>query len=167
MIVSIIAAVAKNNVIGKDNNLIWHLPRDMKFFMETTLNHHIIMGRKNFESIPKKFSPLKNRVNIIVTRNKNLKLDSCKVVSSIEKGIAIAKENGENECFIIGGGEIYKLAIKNKLVNRMYITHIDKNFEGDTFFPEIDYSLWNITELFSNKADKKNPIDFVVKKYDK
>lgn len=167
MIVSIIAAVAKNNVIGKDNNLIWHLPRDMKFFMDTTLNHNIIMGRKNFESIPHKFSPLKNRTNIIVTRNKNLKIDSCKVVSSIENGIAFAKENGEKECFIIGGGEIYKQALKSKLVNRMYITHINKNFDGDTFFPEVNYSLWKQTELFSNQADDKNPIDFVVRRYDK
>jgi len=167
MIVSIIAAVAKNNVIGKDNDLIWHLPRDMKFFMNTTLNHHIIMGRKNFESIPHKFRPLKNRTNIIVTRNKNLKIDSCKVVSSIESGIAFAKKNGEKECFIIGGGEIYKQAIKNKLVNRMYITHIDKSFDGDTLFPDVNYSLWKETELFSNKADEKNPIDFVVNRYDK
>lgn len=167
MIVSIIAAVAKNNVIGKDNNLIWHLPKDMKFFMNTTLNHNIIMGRKNFESIPHKFSPLKNRTNIIVTRNNKLKIASCIVVKSIEDGIAYAKKNGETECFIIGGGQIYKLALGNDLVDRMYITHIEKEFDGDTFFPNIDYNLWESTELFINKADEKNTIDFAVMRYDR
>ena len=125
------------------------------------------MGRKNFESIPHKFRPLKNRTNIIVTRNNNLKIDSCEVVNSIEKGIAFAEKNGETECFIIGGGQIYKLALENNLVNRMYITHIDKSFNGDTFFPEIDYSLWNSKVIFSNKANEKDSIDFEVIKYNR
>ena len=102
MIVSIIAAVAKNNVIGKDNDLIWHLPKDIKFFMDTTLNHNIIMGRKNFESIPHKFRPLKNRTNIIVTRNNNLKIDFCEVVNSIEKGILLAKKMVKQSVLLLG-----------------------------------------------------------------
>ena len=112
MIVSMIAAIAKNNVIGKNNQLIWNLPRDMKFFMDSTMNRHIIMGRKNFESIPNKYRPLKNRVNIIVTRNKNYEANSCKVVSSVQEGLEYAKKNGEAECFIIGGGQIYKQKMK-------------------------------------------------------
>ena len=93
MIVSLIVAVAENNVIGKDNDLIWHLPKDMKFFKETTLNHYIISGRKNYESIPAKFRPLKDRTNVVVTRQKDYSEEGCEVVHSIEDGIALAKEN--------------------------------------------------------------------------
>ena len=87
MIVSLIAAVAKNNVIGRDNQLIWNLPKDMKFFMDTTMNHHILMGRKNFESIPMKYRPLKNRTNIIISRNNEYVAEGCILVSSIDEGI--------------------------------------------------------------------------------
>ena len=118
-------------------------------------------------AIVKIFDKIKNRTNIIVTRNNNLKIDSCEVVNSIEKGILLAKKNGETECFIIGGGQIYKMALGNNLVDRMYITHIEKSFNGDTFFPEIDYSMWGETQLFCNVADKINTINFEVVKYDR
>ena len=121
MRVSIIVAVSENGVIGKDNDLIWHMPTDMKFFKETTKSHHVIMGRKNFESIPHKFRPLPGRTNIIVTRQLDYNAESCIVVNSIEEALLIAKKNGEEEAFIIGGGEIYKLALR-KILFIKYIT---------------------------------------------
>ncbi len=153
MIVSIIVAVSKNNVIGKNNNLIWHMPNDMKFFKNKTTGHHVIMGRKNLESIPHKFRPLPKRENIIVSRNKNYSANGCVVVSSIEEGIKIAKKNNEKEVFIIGGGEIYKLALKLDLVNKIYLTRIYENFEGDTYFPKIN-NKWK--EIFRKKCKKDN-----------
>ena len=167
MIVSLIAAIAKNNVIGKNNRLIWNLPKDMRFFMDTTMDHHVIMGRKNFESIPEKYRPLKNRTNIIVTKNQNYNALNCLVTNSIKKGIAYAENNGETECFIIGGGQIYKLALELKLVNRMYITHINETFDGDTFFPEVNYKMWSSELLTNHRADENNPHDFKIMKYDK
>ena len=165
MIVSMIAAIANNNVIGKDNKLIWDLPRDMKFFMDSTMNRHIIMGRKNFESIPVKFRPLKNRVNIIVTRNSSYRADNCIVVSNILDGINFARQKGESECFIIGGGQIYQYALDQELVDKLYLTHINSDFEGDTFFPEINYEKWDSKIIFNNTVDDKNPHDFQVIEY--
>ena len=167
MIVSIIAAVAKNRVIGKNNQLIWNLPKDMKFFMDSTMGKFIITGRKNYESIPEKYRPLKNRTNIIVTRNHNYLAEGCTVVNSISDGINLARENGEEECFIIGGGQIYQQALEGKMVDKLYITHVDGEFEGDTFFPEVDYNNWKSTLVMSNEADQKNPLDFSVIIYEK
>ena len=149
MIVSLIAAVPANGAIGKDNKLIWDLPKDMKFFMDSTMNHNIIMGRKNFESIPKKYRPLRNRTNIIVTRNTNYKAENCHVTHSIKAAIDIANQNNESECFIIGGGEIYRQSLEIGVVDRMYITHIKTSFEGDTFFPKVDWNKWKKRNLFS------------------
>ena len=117
MITSIIVAASTNNVIGKDNDLIWHLPVDMNFFKTKTAGHHVIMGRKNFESIPHKFRPLPNRTNIIVTRNKNYSADNCLVTNSLREAVNVAKRNNEEEAFIIGGGEIYKLALELSLIH--------------------------------------------------
>ena len=167
MIVSMIAAVAKNRVIGKNNQLIWNLPKDMKFFMDSTMGKFIITGRKNYESIPEKYRPLKNRTNIIVTRNHNYLAEGCTVVNSISDGINLARENGEEECFIIGGGQIYQQALEGKMVDKLYITHVDGEFEGDTFFPEVDYNNWKSTLVMSNEADQKNPLDFRVIIYEK
>jgi len=167
MIVSMIAAVAKNRVIGKNNQLIWNLPKDMKFFMDSTMGKFIITGRKNYESIPEKYRPLKNRTNIIVTRNYNYIAQGCTVVNSISDGINLARENGEEECFIIGGGQIYQQALEGKMVDKLYITHVDGEFEGDTFFPEVDYNNWKSTLVMSNEADQKNPLDFSVIIYEK
>src|SRR3954469_17655108 len=107
MIVSAIAALSKNGVIGKNNDLPWKLPDDMKFFMETTKGHHVIMGRKNYESLPPKFRPLPNRTNIVITRQKNFSAPGCDVVNSLEAAIEIAKAHNEGEVFIIGGAEIF------------------------------------------------------------
>ena len=168
MKISIIVAISKNNVIGKDNQLIWNLPKDMKFFMDTTLNHPVIMGRKNFESIPEKYRPLKNRTNIIITKNNAYKADGCLVVNTIEDSLTKAKEDKTGkEIFVIGGGQIYKKFLQENLVDKMYITHIDETFEGDTFFPEIDYKNWSSNEIINHKKDAKNPHDFRVVIYNK
>ena len=138
MKVSLIVAVSQNGMIGKDNDLIWHLPKDMKFFKDTTLGHHVIMGRKNFESIPHKFRPLPNRTNIVITRQSDYKAEDSIVVNSVEESLKVAKSNGENEAFIIGGGQIYKLALESNLIDRIYLTRIHHSFDGDTFFTELN-----------------------------
>ena len=121
MKVSLIVAASENGVIGKDNNLIWSLPKDMIFFKETTLGHHVIMGRKNFESIPHKFRPLPNRTNIVITRNKDYVGENITVVQSLEEALNIAKD--DSQPFIIGGGEIYNLAIE--IADRIELTRED------------------------------------------
>ena len=160
MIVSLIVAVSENGVIGRNNNLIWHLPNDIKFFKNTTIGHHVIMGRKNFESIPHKYRPLPNRKNIIITRNPDYQAEQCIVVNSIENAIKIAKKNKENEVFIIGGGQIYKLALEANLINKIYLTRVKHSFqEGDTFFPKLN-SDWKETIIKKNKADKKHAYNY-------
>ena len=162
MTISIIAAIAENRVIGKDNDLVWKLPKDMKYFMVTTSGHHVIMGRKNFESLPHKFRPLKNRVNIVVTRQSGYTAPGAVLVNSIQDGLDYAGENGESEVFIIGGGEIYAQSMET--VNRMYITEVKASFEGDTFFPEFDRKLWKEVSRNPNFPDEKHQFafDFVV-----
>ena len=159
MKVSLIVAVSQNGVIGKDNDLIWHLPKDMKFFKDTTLGHHVIMGRKNFESIPHKYSPLANRTNVVITRQSNYKAEGCIVVESIEKALKIAEENGDQEPFIIGGGQIYKIALENKLVDKVYLTKIHHSFDGDTFFPELD-SEWQESGRIDCLVDDKHAYNY-------
>jgi len=159
MIVSLIVAVSKNGVIGKDNDLIWHLPKDMRFFKETTMGHHVIMGRKNFESIPHKYSPLPNRTNVVITRQADYTAESCVVVNSVEAALEIANKNGDNEPFIIGGGQIYKLALEANLVDKIYLTKVHHSFEGDTFFPELNAN-WEKTNIIINKADEKHSYDY-------
>jgi len=158
MIISIIAAVAENRVIGKDNDLVWKLPKDMKYFMDTTSGHHVIMGRKNYESLPHKFKPLKNRVNIVVTRQSEYTAPGTVVVNSIRDGLDYAGKNGESEVFIIGGGEIYAESID--VANRMYITEVKASFEGDTFFPEFDLNLWKEVSRTPNSPDDKHQFAF-------
>ena len=159
MIVSLIVAASENGVIGKDNDLIWHLPKDMKFFKETTMGHHVIMGRKNFESIPHKYSPLPNRTNVIITRQADYTAEGCVVVNSVEAALEIAKQNGDTEPFIIGGGQIYKIALEQKLVDKIYLTKVYHSFEGDTFFPELN-SDWKEIERIDCKADEKHAHDY-------
>jgi len=159
MIVSVIVAVSKNNVIGKNNNLIWHLPNDMQFFKKTTTGHYVIMGRKNFESIPHRYRPLPNRENIIISRNKEYVADGCIVVESIEKAIKIAEHNKEIEAFIIGGGEIYKLALELNLVTKIYLTKVHQEFQGDTFFPCIGDD-WEEISKKEYKKDDNHKYDY-------
>lgn len=151
MDISIIAALTFNRVIGRNNDLPWKLPDDMKYFMQTTKNHHVILGRKNYESIPEKFRPLPNRINIIVTRQKNFNALDCLVVHSLKEGIDLANKEGEKELFIIGGAEIYTLGLP--FTNRMYLTEIQTTLPGDAYFPLFDRSQWK------EVSRKKHPVD--------
>lgn len=132
----IIVAKASNNVIGMSNELIWHLPNDLKHFKNLTTNHPIIMGRKTYESLGR---PLPNRTNIIITRNAKWKDDKVVITHSLEEALSKAKEVNE-ECFVIGGGEIYKQAML--IADELYVTEVHHEFEGDTFFPEIDEEVY-------------------------
>lgn len=158
--ISIIVAVAENNVIGKDNTLIWHLPADMKFFKEKTSGHCVITGRKNYESIPEKFRPLPNRTNIVVTRQASYQAPGALIAISLEDAINKAKTTGDQEIFIIGGGEIYKQGLQ--FADRVYLTKIHYNFEGDAFFPELGKN-WKEIARTAGIVDEKNkyPHDFI------
>ncbi|VAW25565.1 Dihydrofolate reductase [hydrothermal vent metagenome] len=151
--ITIIAAVAKNNALGKDNKLIWHLPADLKRFKKVTANHHVIMGRKTFESLGK---PLPNRTNIIVTRNTNFSAKNCIVANSLQQALEAVK-NDESP-FILGGAEIYKQAIK--IADKLDITFVHHKFEADVFFPEIDKSIWKEVSRNEFKADEKNKYNY-------
>src|SRR6187401_820903 len=120
MKISIIVAASENNVIGRNNDLPWHLPADLKYFKDTTMGHCVVMGRKNFESIPPKFSPLQGRTNIVITRQKDYKAAGAVVVNSIEEAIEYSKNKNETECFITGGGEIFKQSLM--LCDKVYLT---------------------------------------------
>lgn len=165
MIISLIAAVSKNLVIGKNNDLPWNLPDDMKFFMQTTKGHHCIMGRKNYDSIPDKFRPLPNRTNIVVTRQKGFKAPGCIVVNAIQRGIDIARNNGETEVFIIGGADIYRLGMT--ITQRMYLTEIQAEMHGDVFFPSFDKKEWRETKRVHHDADERHAYAFDYVVYDK
>ncbi|MBL0330520.1 MAG: dihydrofolate reductase [Bacteroidetes bacterium] len=162
--ISIIVAVANNNVIGKDNSLIWHLPADMKFFKEKTSGHCIITGRKNYESIPEKFRPLPNRTNIVITRQKNYLAPGYRG-DSIEQAIEKALVTGDSEIFIIGGAEIYKQCMH--LANRIYLTQIHHTFEGDAFFPELNVNEWKETAKTEGSVDDKNKYAHTFHTYEK
>lgn len=159
--ISIIVAVAENNVIGKNNSLIWHLPADMKYFKEKTSGHCIITGRKNYESIPEKFRPLPNRTNIVITRQADYNAPGAIIVSSIEEAIEKAKQTGDTEIFIIGGAEIYKQFLR--YADKIYLTRIYHSFEGDSFFPEWNTHEWRETNRINGITDEKNiyPHDFI------
>jgi dihydrofolate reductase len=162
MVISLIAALSKNHIIGKNNDLPWHLPDDMKYFMQTTKGHHCIMGRKNYYSIPEKFRPLPNRTNILVTRQASLEAPGCTVVHSIEEGITIALNHGETELFIIGGAEIYNHSLEK--ADRLYLTEIQGEISGDTYFPKFNREEWREVSRKRHEADERHKyaFDFVV-----
>ena len=163
MTISIIVAVSENHVIGKDNKLVWSLPTDTNFFKTTTTGHHVIMGRKNYDSIPEKWRPLPNRTNIVVTRQGNLNLKGCTVVHSIQEGLEIAQKNGEEEAFIIGGGEIYRQSME--VTDKIYYTEVKAIVVGDTFFPEVDLNIWMEVNRVKHPADDKNEHAFDTVEY--
>ena len=160
--ITIIAAIAKNNALGKDNDLIWHLPADLKRFKKVTSGHHIVMGRNTFESIGK---PLPNRTTVIITRNKNYQQKGCIVVHSIEEAIEVSKN--DSQIFIIGGAQIYKQAIASNLVDQLDITQVHHAFEADAFFPEIDSEIWKEIAREDCKANEKNKYDYSFISYKK
>jgi dihydrofolate reductase len=166
--ISLIVAIAENHVIGKDNDLIWFLPKDLKYFKDMTSNHFVIMGRRNYFSIPEKFRPLPGRTNVVVTRQKDIIRDeNVIVVDSVEEGIRLALEAGDTEPFIIGGGQIYHYALKHDLVDRMYITHVHHQFEGDTYFPHFMPEKWRKVSEERVDKDHRHPYDFSFLVFDK
>jgi dihydrofolate reductase len=152
-IVSIIAAVAENGVIGINNSLPWRLPADLRRVKALTTGHHIIMGRKNYESLGK---PLPNRVNVVVTRNRDYRAPGCTIVHSLADGLAVAQ--GDTEVFIFGGAELYAQALT--VTDRMYLTLVHANVDGDTFFPGFDRSPWREVERVRHEADADHPYAF-------
>ncbi|WP_018247239.1 dihydrofolate reductase [Orenia marismortui] len=154
MNLSIIAAMDKNQLIGKKNKMPWYLPADLSYFKKLTSKHIIVMGRRTFESIGK---PLKNRRNIVLTRNTDYSIDGCEIMHSIDE-ILNTFINSNEEIFIIGGAEIYKSFLP--YVNRLYITKIDHEFEGDTFFPKIDWNKWKKTSEKNAIKDTDNPYTY-------
>ncbi|MGE0638178.1 MAG: dihydrofolate reductase [Bacteroidia bacterium] len=160
MIISLIVAASENNVIGKNNQLIWKLNSDMRFFREKTIGHHIIMGRKTFEST----GVLPKRTSIIVSRNSDLKVpENCLLATSIED--AISKVKNDEEAFIIGGAEIYKQSLE--LADKIYLTRVHHSFVGDAFFPEIDETKWELISKQEHHPDEKNQYAFTFLEYRK
>ena len=143
MNISIIVAIAENGVIGNNNQLIWHIPGDLKRFKALTMGHHIVMGRKTWESIGR---PLPGRKSIVVSRNGNYSVEGAVVVNSLNDAISMA--SGDDEIFIIGGGELYRQALP--IANRLYLTKVHRSFEGDVSFPEINMAEWK--EMHSEKG---------------
>lgn len=166
MNIAIIVAMDANRGIGKDNGLLWHLPVDMKFFKEKTTDNIVVMGRKNFESIPEKFRPLPNRENVILTRNKEFKADGCLVFHSMEEVLKQYENEEDRTMFIIGGGEIYQQALKMDIVDEMYITKVNKTYSADTFFPEINLRDWRRSKILTNPEDKDHEAEFDIWKYE-
>jgi len=148
---SIIVAVAENGVIGHNNQLIWRLPEDLKMFKRLTTGHPVIMGRKTFESIGK---PLPNRTSIIITQNPEFQVEGCITVHSLEDAIEAASEIEDNEAFIIGGAEIYRLSLP--FTDKIYLTEVHHAFEGDTFFPELDENIWEEVSRIDHETDEKH-----------
>jgi dihydrofolate reductase len=150
--INIIVATSENNVIGRENGIPWYIPQDLKHFKKLTVGTTVIMGRKTYESLPKEYKPLPNRVNIIISRNKKYIAKGCLVVSSLEQ--AIKKSDNNKQIFIIGGGEIYKKAIK--YTEKIYLTKIHKEIKGDTYFPKLN-KFWKLVS-----EEKKEGFSFLI-----
>jgi dihydrofolate reductase len=162
MIVSAIAAMGKNRVIGKDNQLMWRLPLELKYFKETTLGHHLILGRKTFESRP----PLPGRTSIVVTRNKKYSVPTgCLVAHSVPDAIEMAQTRGEKEVFISGGEEIYFLSMP--LIQKLYLTEVDYTAEGDAYFPPLVANQWKLESENQMPIGEKNPHAWTARIYTK
>ena len=156
--ITVIAAVAENNALGKENQLLWHLPDDFKRFKTLTSGHYIIMGRKTFESFPK---PLPNRTHVIISRQANYQPEGCIVVNSLEQAIEACPKT--EEVFIIGGGEIYRQSIA--VADKLDLTKVHATFEADTYFPEVDLSEWQLVFEEYHPKDEKHQFDFTYLTY--
>lgn len=151
--ITIIAAAGLNNELGKDNDLVWHLPDDFKRFKKLTTDHYIIMGRKTFESFPK---PLPNRTHVVITRNKDYQKKGAIVVHSLDA--ALIKSSSDTEPFIIGGGEIYKMALD--VADKIELTRVHATFEADTYFPDIDKNQWELLDKTHHEKDDRHKYAF-------
>jgi dihydrofolate reductase len=167
MKLSMIWAMSRNGVIGRNNTLPWHLPRDMKHFMTTTRGHPLIMGRRTFESMDRR--PLPGRANIVVSSNADYAAPGAVVVTSLEAALAEAeqrcREAGVDEAFITGGAELYRLGLE--VADRLYVTEVAAQLEGDTFFPEIDWSRWRRVSSESFAADETHAYSFTISVFER
>lgn len=154
MIISLIAAVAKNNVLGKDNKIPWHLPADMAYFSKMTTGHHIVMGSNTYESIGR---PLPNRTNIVLAKDRDYKAEGCVVVNSIEEATDYAKKNEEKELMVCGGASVYKQFLPK--ADKVYLTEINAEFDGDVFFPELGPQ-WKLVSSEKHAPDEKNKYEY-------
>jgi len=157
--ISIIVAIAENYAIGKDNDLLWHISKDLKRFKELTKGHYIVMGKRTYYSLPVR--PLPHRTSLIITDVAGEVIDNCLMAYSIEE--AVEKMDNENENFIIGGGSIYKQFMP--LADKLYITRVHKNFEADTFFPEISLDEWKLIEKVDVNDDSQNDFTYSFETY--
>lgn len=160
MRITMVAAAAENNALGKNNDLVWHLPDDFKRFKAITSHHHIIMGRKTFETFPKL---LPNRKHIVITRQSDYEKEGVEVVHSLEEALKVSSD--ENEVFIIGGGEIYKQALPH--ADKIELTRVHDTFEADAFFPEIDESNWKLIHSEYHSKDERHNYAFTYLTYEK
>lgn len=158
MIVSLVAAMSRNRVIGRAGGIPWHLPRDLRHFKELTVDHTVIMGRKTFEEVRR---PLANRRNVVVTRNPDFRPHGVTVVPSLDEALALGAT--ETEVFVIGGGEIYRLAMPR--ADRIYLTVVHTEVEGDTYFPEFDSGAWALEEEEYHEADARNAYPMTFRTY--
>jgi dihydrofolate reductase len=151
--------------IGKNNDLMWHLPNDMRFFQQQTTGHTVIMGRKNWDSIPERFRPLPNRRNIVLTRNNAFKDVGCEVFYDLTACLNELTKAGETMVYVIGGGQIYQESLTLGCVDEMYITYVHHVFDADTFFPNFQSSDWDVHEVMRQEEDERHPYSFEVKHY--
>ena len=156
MKITLVVAASQNNAIGKDNQLLWHLPKDMSFFKNTTWGMPILMGRKTFESLGSKLLP--GRLNIILTQQKNLVLEGAVVVNSIQEAIKVAAEQDYKELMVIGGGQVYQEALP--LAQKIWLTRVHTHIEGDVFFPELSLNTWSLLSSEKVSADEKHAFAF-------
>lgn len=159
--ISIIVAIASNNAIGKDNDLLWHISNDLQRFKRITEDHFIIMGKRTYFSLPRR--PLPKRTNMVITDVANEQIDNCLMAYSIED--AVNKMDIDNENFIIGGGSIYEQFMP--LANKLYITRVHKDYEADTFFPEVSLSEWKLSEKTDIVDDKQNDFNYSFEIYER
>ncbi len=162
MIISAIVAVAKNGVIGANNDIPWRLPADLRYFKRVTMGHHVVMGRKCYDSIGR---ALPKRTNVIITRNPYYLASNCLITHSVDEALQLAADNGEEEVFIIGGAQIYAMSLP--YWDRLYYTEVDIEPEGDIFFPEMDWSEWDLQSEKAHEADEKNAHNYVFKVFEK
>ena len=166
MIVSLIAAMAQKRALGLQGDMPWHLPADLQYFKKMTLAKPVIMGRKTFESINSK--PLPKRLNIIISRQTDYPLTGDALLAkSLSQAIELAKQNNPEEIMIVGGAEIYRQALEQQLLDRMYLTFIDAAVDADTFFPQWDAERWYKADAEQHQADENNPYDYCFTRYEK
>lgn len=159
--ISIIVAIAENLAIGKNNDLLWHIPGDMKYFKRVTSGHPVIMGKRTYESLPRR--PLPNRRNIVITDLPGETIDGCEMAYSIEGAIALCNPGEEN--FIIGGASVYRQFLPH--THRLYLTRVHRIFDGDVFFPELDFSQWQLLSSEEHGPDEQNDFAYTYEVYDR